>query len=155
MYYADFNEKYPPKDRAYRLALYHLLQPPFLITEKIASITLSSQVYCNTKHKSMCFALVGTINCTSNPLVIFRTLLTDPRKCTILRWEPLDIGVQREYLTVSSLARKRPFYCNSPVPPRQQLINFALFLRVIEQFKDGVIETFGVRHKIRAGKHLS
>ena len=139
------------------IAMLPQLQPPFLVTEKFVSMRLSSKVYCNTKHKSKCmyFALVGTINCTSNPLVVFRTLLADPCKCTILQWEPLCIRVQREYLTVSALARKKSVHCNSPVPPCQQLINFTLFLRVIEQLQNGVMEMFRIHHKIRAGKHLS
>jgi hypothetical protein len=40
-----------------------------------------------------------------------------------------------------------------PVPPDHELLNFLLFIVVLQKFKHAVIKSLGVCHRICAGEH--
>jgi hypothetical protein len=44
-------------------------------------------------------------------------------------------------------------YCYSPIPPSQEFFYFPALLRVIQHFKNAVVEPFGVGDGVCAGEH--
>lgn len=69
------------------------------------------------------------ISYRSHGFPVLCTLGTDPRKCTVLRWQTFTLCIQRKYL---------------PVPPWEQLLDFFFLLWVMQQIKNAIIETFRV-----------